>query len=103
MHAAKLLLAINVQAEQAGIQFAKIAQLCDRVIVMAFDEHWLSSQAGPLASADWFADILEQRRKGDPAGKAACGRIGNYGYDWLPGSETASKTFDEVMLTARAE
>ena len=51
LHAAKLLLAINVQAEQAGIEFTKIAQLCDRVIVMAFDEHWLSSQAGPLASA----------------------------------------------------
>ena len=102
LHAANLLLSISVQAEQAEIQFAKIAQSCDRVIVMAFDEHWLSSPAGPLASADWFADILEQRRREIPPEKLVWA-IGNYGYDWLPGSETASKTFDEVMLTARRE
>ena len=100
LHAAKLLLAINTQADQAEIQFAKIAQFCDRVFVMAFDEHWLNSQAGPLASADWFADVLEQRRREIPPEKLVWA-IGNYGYDWLPGSETASKTFDEVMLTAR--
>ncbi len=67
---------------------------------MAFDEHWLNSPAGPLASADWFADIVEQRRREIPPEKLVWA-IGNYGYDWLPGSETASKTFDEVMLTAR--
>jgi cellulose synthase/poly-beta-1,6-N-acetylglucosamine synthase-like glycosyltransferase/peptidoglycan/xylan/chitin deacetylase (PgdA/CDA1 family)/spore germination protein YaaH len=100
LHAAKLLLAINVQAEQAGIEFTKVAQLCDRVIVMAFDEHWLNSQAGPLASADWFAEILEQRRKEIPPEKLVWA-IGNYGYDWVSGTETASKSFDEVMLTAR--
>ena len=93
LHAVNLLLSITVQAEQAEIQFAKIAQFCDRVIVMAFDEHWLNSPAGPLASANWFADIVEQRRREIPPEKLVWA-IGNYGYDWLPGSETASKTFD---------
>jgi cellulose synthase/poly-beta-1,6-N-acetylglucosamine synthase-like glycosyltransferase/peptidoglycan/xylan/chitin deacetylase (PgdA/CDA1 family)/spore germination protein YaaH len=100
LHAAKLLLAISVQAEQSEIPFPRLAELCDRVIVMAFDQHWLNSQAGPLAGAGWFADILQQCRKEIPPEKLIWG-IGNYGYDWVQGGETASKTFDEVMLTAR--
>ena len=79
-----------MQAEQAEIEFAKVAQLCDRVIVMAFDEHWLNSQAGPLASADWFADILEQRRKEIPPEKLVWA-IGNYGYDWVPAAKRPAR------------
>jgi cellulose synthase/poly-beta-1,6-N-acetylglucosamine synthase-like glycosyltransferase/peptidoglycan/xylan/chitin deacetylase (PgdA/CDA1 family)/spore germination protein YaaH len=100
LHASNRMLAISVQAEQSEIQFARVAELCDLVIVMAFDQHWSQSPAGPLAGAGWFADILEQRRKEIPPEKLVWG-LGNYGYDWVQGQETASKTFDEVMLTAR--
>jgi peptidoglycan-N-acetylglucosamine deacetylase len=100
LHADKLVLLISLQAEQSDFPFAPIAELCDQVIVMAFDQHWQQGSAGPLAGADWFAQILEERCKEIPPEKLLWG-IGNYGYDWAPGTETASKTFDEVMLTAR--
>jgi cellulose synthase/poly-beta-1,6-N-acetylglucosamine synthase-like glycosyltransferase/peptidoglycan/xylan/chitin deacetylase (PgdA/CDA1 family)/spore germination protein YaaH len=100
LHAARLELWVSLQAEQSDFPFARVAELCDRVIVMAFDQHWLQSPAGPLAGTDWFAGVVEERRKEIPPEKLLWG-IGNYGYDWAPGMETASKTFDEVMLTAQ--
>jgi cellulose synthase/poly-beta-1,6-N-acetylglucosamine synthase-like glycosyltransferase/peptidoglycan/xylan/chitin deacetylase (PgdA/CDA1 family)/spore germination protein YaaH len=100
LHATGLQLLINVQAEQQEIDFARVADLCDLVVVMAFDQHWAESPAGPLAGVDWFAEIVQDRRKEIPPQKLVWG-IGNYGYDWVPGGATASKTFDEVMLTAR--
>jgi hypothetical protein len=36
---------------------------------MAFDQHWPESSAGPLAGADWFAQVLERRRKEIPPEK----------------------------------
>lgn len=100
LHASGLVLLISLQAEQSDFQFAPVAALCDQVIVMAFDQHWTESAAGPLAGADWFEQIVEELRKEIPPEKLLWG-LGNYGYDWAQGVETASKTFDEVMLTAR--
>ena len=100
LHAAGLMLLISLQAEQSDFQFSQVAEFCDLVIVMAFDQHWAQSVPGPLAGADWFAEILEERRKDIPPEKLVWG-LGNYGYDWAKGRQTASKNFDEVMLTAR--
>jgi len=33
--------------------YATIAQIVDRVLVMAYDEHWSTSAPGPIASMDW--------------------------------------------------
>ena len=99
LHAVNLLLSITVQAEQAEIQFAKIAEFCDRVIVMAFDEHWLNSPAGPLARADWFADIVEQRRGRSP-GEAGVGDR-QLRLRLAARQRNGQQDYREVMLTAR--
>lgn len=99
LHAARLELLVSLEADESDFPYAAIAALCDGVIVMAFDQHWVGSPAGPLAGAEWFADIVEDRRKEIPPEKLLWG-IGNYGYNWAANMETATMTFDEVMLTA---
>jgi hypothetical protein len=37
--------------------YAKIKPLVDRILVMAYDEHWSTSEPGPVASMDWCRDV----------------------------------------------
>ena len=37
--------------------YAEIASYCDRVFVMAYDEHWSSSAPGPVASIEWCRKV----------------------------------------------
>jgi spore germination protein YaaH len=51
-------LSIAVPARQGPIagdvyDYASLAPLVDRLLVMAYDEHWATSGPGPIASLDW--------------------------------------------------
>lgn len=61
--------------------YAKIAALCDRVFVMAYDEHWSGGSAGPVASVDWCKKVLKYAQKTVPAEKLIMG-IPFYGRTW---------------------
>jgi spore germination protein YaaH len=37
--------------------YAKIKPLVDRILVMAYDEHWSSSAPGPIASMNWCRNV----------------------------------------------
>ena len=39
--------------------YAKIAPIVDRVMVMAYDEHWSASSPGPVASLPWCSAVLD--------------------------------------------
>lgn len=50
-----LSVAMPARVSEAGDapSYASVAAIADRVIVMAYDEHWSTSEAGPVASMDW--------------------------------------------------
>jgi peptidoglycan-N-acetylglucosamine deacetylase len=71
----------------------------DFLMLMAYDEHWSTSEPGPVASQDWFERILDKRMAElEPERTIVC--IGSYGYDWTPGSEATEMTFQEAVLAA---
>jgi spore germination protein YaaH len=37
--------------------YARIAPLVDRILVMAYDEHWSASEPGPVASMNWCGAV----------------------------------------------
>ena len=37
--------------------YAALAPLADRILVMAYDEHWSASKPGPVASLDWCRSV----------------------------------------------
>ncbi len=80
--------------------YAAYGAALDRVLLMAYDEHWSASEAGSVAGQPWFERILTQRLRQIPPQKTiVC--IGGYGYDWEQDEEAVDVTFQEAILTAR--
>jgi cellulose synthase/poly-beta-1,6-N-acetylglucosamine synthase-like glycosyltransferase/peptidoglycan/xylan/chitin deacetylase (PgdA/CDA1 family)/spore germination protein YaaH len=75
-----------------------LAKVADRVILMAYDEHWQGGLPGPIASDAWFSERLAATLRGLPPGKAIVA-LGNYGYDWHDG-HADSMTVEEAWLEA---
>jgi cellulose synthase/poly-beta-1,6-N-acetylglucosamine synthase-like glycosyltransferase/peptidoglycan/xylan/chitin deacetylase (PgdA/CDA1 family)/spore germination protein YaaH len=75
----------------------------DDVILMLYDEHYGSGDAGPVASQGWYADRVHHAMQVlDPAHTVLA--IGAYGYDWNDAGPDASGgelTFQDVMAAAR--
>lgn len=61
--------------------YAKIAPLVDKILVMAYDEHWSTSNPGPIASMKWCASIAKYSMSVIPPGKLIMG-IPFYGRTW---------------------
>jgi cellulose synthase/poly-beta-1,6-N-acetylglucosamine synthase-like glycosyltransferase/peptidoglycan/xylan/chitin deacetylase (PgdA/CDA1 family)/spore germination protein YaaH len=76
-----------------------LSQAADKLILMAYDEHWQGGQAGPIASDGWFAERLAATLSGIPANRVVAA-LGNYGYDWHGGHADAM-TVEEAWLAAR--
>jgi spore germination protein YaaH len=51
------------ELEDDVFDYAKIAPLADRIFVMAYDEHWSSSEPGPVASLEWCRSVAEHALK----------------------------------------
>jgi len=45
--------------QDSTYNYEKIAARCDRVFVMAYDEHWSASEPGPIASMVWCKDVAK--------------------------------------------
>jgi cellulose synthase/poly-beta-1,6-N-acetylglucosamine synthase-like glycosyltransferase/peptidoglycan/xylan/chitin deacetylase (PgdA/CDA1 family)/spore germination protein YaaH len=72
----------------------------DYLILMAYDQHWTGSDAGPVAAQDWFEQhLVTQMRDIDPSKTIIA--LGNYGYNWSDANNNADEvTFQEALLTA---
>jgi len=73
----------------------------DYLILMAYDQHWTGSDAGPVAAQDWFEQKLIARMHDLDASKTIIA-LGNYGYNWNNvNSNVDEVTFQEALITAR--
>jgi hypothetical protein len=61
--------------------YAAIYPLVDRILVMAYDEHWSTSQPGPIASSAWGRNIATYAMKTIGAEKLIMG-LPFYGRTW---------------------
>ena len=75
-----------------------LTQVADKVVLMAYDEHWQGGQSGPIASQGWFASHLAAQLRGVDRAKLIVA-LGNYGYDWHDG-RADSLTVEEAWLSA---
>ena len=67
-----------------------IGRIADRIIIMAYDEHYRTGPPGPIASLDWCKSIYEYARQTIPAHKLIMG-IPLYGRAWQP--KTLAKAY----------
>jgi peptidoglycan-N-acetylglucosamine deacetylase len=87
LHAVNLKLMIALPARDDDYDYEFFGKACDAIILMNYDQHWLTSPPGPIAAQDWFVENLRQLLEVVPAQKLVVG-IANYAYDW---GETAKK------------
>ncbi|MBP7604464.1 MAG: glycoside hydrolase [Spirochaetes bacterium] len=62
-------------------EYRAIAGIVDRVIVMAYDQHWSTSRPGPVGSVVWLKEIIEFAEHRIPRGKLVVG-LPLYGRAW---------------------
>ena len=100
-HARGWLVAQAVPFDNPDWNYKAYADFSDYLMLMAYDEHWSTGQAGAVASQDWFEKNLAKRMKElDPQKTIVC--IGNYGYDWSNKEKEAKEvSFQEAVLSAR--
>lgn len=61
--------------------YKKLARVADTIIVMAYDEHWSGSAAGPVASMDWCRRVATYSKKAIGTSKLVMG-MPFYGRSW---------------------
>lgn len=61
--------------------YAQLAQIVDKIMIMTYDNHGVWSDAGPIADIHWVETNLKYALKFIPSHKIYLG-IAAYGYDW---------------------
>ncbi len=96
-----LSLSMSIEALKTELPFNEITNLCDFFVVMDYDEHYSSSDPGPIASIGWYNKVLNRALEYIPEDKLIVG-IGNYGYDWKENKKVSeSITYQSALILAR--
>ena len=59
--------------ERDAYDYAKLSKIVDKIIVMAYDEHWSTSAPGPIASIAWCKKIADYAKTVIPEEKLVMG------------------------------
>lgn len=96
-----LILAQAVPFDNPEWNYRAYAGVTDYLMLMAYDQHWSTGGAGPIAGEDWFDSILKKRMgELSPAKTIVC--FGNYGYNWPDdGGEAETVSFQDSLIAAR--
>ncbi len=97
LHAAGLKLMIALPARDDDYDYAFFGRETDAIILMNYDQHWLTSPPGPIAAQDWFMENLRQIRDVVPAQKIVVG-IANYAYDWSESPKKKERHAEEFSV-----
>src|SRR6266436_1529700 len=97
LHAVGLKLMIALPARDDAYDYKFFGKACDAIVLMNYDQHWLTSSPGPVAAQDWFVENLRQVLEDVPAQKVVVG-IANYAYDWPEGPKIPNEVAKEMSV-----
>jgi len=66
----------------------RLGKAADEFRVMTYDQHWATSEPGPIASDDWVENVMTFAVSQVPAKKVWMG-VATYGYDWSKSPATS--------------
>ncbi|MGB9402331.1 MAG: glycosyltransferase [Candidatus Acidiferrales bacterium] len=81
LRAQNVKLMVALPAADWAYDYKGIAQVVDAIILMNYDQHWLTSPPGPIAAQNWYLTNLNKILELVPREKLVMG-IANYAYDW---------------------
>ncbi len=106
LHRANLKLMVTLPAADTDYDYAYFARQADAIILMNYDQHWLTSAPGPIAAQNWFVRNLDETLRRVPPEKVVVA-IANYAYDWIEprgrGEKRVAKSvsFQQSIVTAQ--
>jgi spore germination protein YaaH len=74
-------LAVTAPPANPDWSLSGLGRAADRLILMAYDEHWQTGQPGPIASDPWFASVVRRAVPQAPSSGAIVA-VASYAYDW---------------------
>ncbi|HEY1630266.1 MAG TPA: polysaccharide deacetylase family protein [Rhizomicrobium sp.] len=80
--------------------FAAYARIVDYTMLMAYDEHYLTSKPGSIAGQAWYENLLDQRMRVLPPNRTLIG-IGSYAYDWSGEEKANGISYQEAIIAAK--
>jgi spore germination protein len=93
-------LSIAVPARTAPVSdaydYCRIAPMVDRMVVMAYDEHWSTSSPGPIASLPWCSKVVDFVESAVDKGKIIMG-LPLYGRAWADKKLSRALRFKSVQ------
>jgi len=107
LHPNGMRLTVDVAFYDPAYDLEYIGELADAVIVMAYDQHYPTSEPGPVSGKEWFVDSVTQALTRVPADRLVVA-LGAYCYDWTLPREGEKRppaeglSFREAMDRARA-
>jgi peptidoglycan-N-acetylglucosamine deacetylase len=104
LHSAGLKLMVALPARDESYDYGFFGKQCDAILLMNYDQHWLTSAPGPIAAQDWYVENLRQVLQTVPAQKIIAA-VGNYAYDWSEAPKkkpepAESLTIQEALVRA---
>ncbi|EIZ80309.1 polysaccharide deacetylase [Novosphingobium sp. Rr 2-17] len=91
-------LSVTVPAADPDWPYKTISQVADKVILMAYDQHWQGGVAGPIAAQGWFVHEVQQATHTIAPDKLVVA-LGSYAYDWH-GGEADALSIEDAWLAA---
>jgi spore germination protein len=77
-------------------EYGRIARIVDRMVVMAYDEHWSGSAPGPIASIPWCTRVVDYARSVVENSKIVMG-LPLYGRAWQDKRLATALRFENVQ------
>lgn len=78
-----------------GYDYAKIGEIADQVVVMAYDYHYKTSSAGAVAPLWWVEKVVDYMTLRIPNQKILLG-MATYGYDWASNGKAQCITAEKL-------
>ena len=85
-----------------AFDYRALAAVVDHITLMTYDEHWLTSPPGPIASVAWVRDVLNYAVQAIPDKEKVLLGVAGYGYDWPASGGMARmlKAWEALQLAA---
>ncbi len=93
----RLSVAVPPRRSYAGdaYDYAAVAGIADRVIVMAYDQHWRTSAPGPVASLEWCNEVSSYALEKIPPERLVMG-LPLYGRSWQDREHSRALRYPQV-------